>query len=102
MVLVDASKVLASSKVLCLERKRLLYEYRDATKLYFDTVDTLLEMVCGALESDVDLLRRNCREARERADQARLTLYRHEINHCCDRTDWADSIASVPRNSGRQ
>ena len=86
--------------VLCQERKRLLSEYQDATKLHYEAVRTLVEEISGTLGSDLDFLRRNCRNAWERAEQARLTLYRHEINHVCDRQNWVGSKVGVRGDSG--
>src|SRR5215813_10357503 len=81
-------EMLTFSPVLCQERKRLLGDYHDAVKSYYEAVQTLVEMISGAVISDLEFLRCNCRDARERAEQVRITLYRHEINHCCDRIDW--------------
>jgi hypothetical protein len=37
------------------------------------------------LQSEVAVLRRTCRAAWDKVEQARLALYRHEADHQCDR-----------------
>ena len=39
---------------------------------------------CG-LETEVAVLRKMSRAAWDAAEQAKIALYRHEADHCCDR-----------------
>jgi|HubBroStandDraft_6_1064221.scaffolds.fasta_scaffold1745229_2 hypothetical protein len=73
--------------MLCLERNHLLDDYRKAARRYNDAVQEFVDKATGVVGSDMDLLRRNCRKAWEQAEQARLSLFRHEANHFCDRVD---------------
>ena len=71
--------------MICPERKLLLVEYADAVRVHYEAVRKMIDMADAALGSDLDLIRLHCRNALEQAEQARLTLHRHELNHFCDR-----------------
>ncbi len=73
--------------MLCSERERLLDDYDSSVKTYSARVSELVNKAKGALEDDLNLVRRNCRLAWEQAEQARLLLARHEANHFCDRPE---------------
>lgn len=75
--------------MLCPRRHRLLVDYRETVDTYAQCVRAMVDKSCGALGSDLDLLRRACREALAQAEQARLVLHRHEADHLCDRMDFA-------------
>lgn len=75
--------------MICPERQRLLTDYSDSASQYSEAVRALVDMISGAVGADIDLLRRNTRKAHEQVEQARLTLFRHEANHFCDRADFA-------------
>jgi hypothetical protein len=70
---------------LCEERFRLLVLYRETAKTYADAVREMADLAGAGLHSEVATLRRICRGAWEKAEQARLALYRHEADHQCDR-----------------
>jgi hypothetical protein len=84
---------------MCSERRVLLSDYSETACFYADSVSKFTELVGGAIGSDVDLLRRNCRSAWDAVERARLALFRHEANHGCDRPDFsqAAATASSPR-----
>lgn len=69
----------------CQERLKLLSAYREATKNYAEIVDKLADLAGLGLQSEFDVLRRACRIGWESAEKARLALFRHEADHCCDR-----------------
>ena len=70
---------------MCVERFRLVTDYRETTRIYADSVREMTDLVGLGLEVEVELLRRACRMALEAAEKARIALYRHEANHGCDR-----------------
>lgn len=80
---------------MCSERRTLLSGYSDAASAYADSVRKMTDLVGLGLSSEVDLLRRGCRSAWEAAERARLALSRHEANHGCDRSDFADAAAAA-------
>ena len=48
-------------------------------------------------EGELDSLRRSCRLAMDRSEQARLALAPHEANHFCDREDFkATAVGPTP------
>lgn len=69
---------------MCPERKRLLLQYIDAIKAYYEAVRILAEIGGAALGADVQVIRINCRKALLLAEEARLALMRHEADHFCD------------------
>jgi len=81
---------------MCQERIRLVTEYRETTRTYADFVRKMTDLVGLGIESEVDLLRRSCRMAWEAAEKSRLSLYRHEANHGCDRRDFSGTGAGSP------
>ncbi len=89
--------VLNNRRAVCLERLRLIGDYRETTRIYADLVREMSDLVGCGLESEVDLLRRSCRTAWETVERARLALFRHEANHSCNRSDFhaqADSAGA--------
>ncbi len=70
---------------MCQERSRLLSLYRETAKSYADAVSQLTDLAGIGLHSEVNVLRRTCRAAWEKAEHARVTLHRHEADHQCDR-----------------
>ncbi|MGP0073079.1 MAG: hypothetical protein ACLPWF_14240 [Bryobacteraceae bacterium] len=80
--------------MMCQERIRLVADYRETTRTYADSVRKMTDLVGLGIESEVDLLRRSCRLAWEAAEKARLSLFRHEANHGCDRRDFGASAAA--------
>ena len=73
---------------MCSERLRLIVDYRDTTRTYADSVRILTDLVGLSVESDAELLRRACKRAWDAAERARMSLFRHEADHGCDRTDF--------------
>jgi hypothetical protein len=82
--------------MMCQERIHLVSEYRETTRTYADFVRKMTDLVGLGIESEVDLLRRSCRVAWEAAEKARVSLYRHEANHGCDRKDFSAPGAGTP------
>ncbi len=78
----------------CQERLQLLGAYREAVKTYSDAVNKLADLAGTGLLSEFEVLRRACRTAWEGTEKARLTLFRHEADHCCDRVLQQRSIAA--------
>jgi hypothetical protein len=76
------------STPVCQQRLLLIRDYRETTRTYADLVHQMSELVGCGLEAEVDLLRKSCRTAYERAEQARLALARHETDHSCNRSDF--------------
>lgn len=81
----EASAVSSNPLMTCPERRLLLQEYGKAVRTYHEAVRKFVDRTDEALGSDLDLIRLTCRKAWERAEQARLALYRHEADHFCDR-----------------
>jgi predicted metalloprotease with PDZ domain len=79
--------------MMCQERIRLVSDYRETTRTYADFVRKMTDLVGLGIESEVDLLRRSCRLSWEAAEKARLALFRHEVNHSCNRSDFRASAA---------
>ena len=75
-------------QVACPERLRLVRDYSETTRIYADLVREMTDLVGCGLESEVDLLRRSCKTAWEAVERARLALFRHEVNHSCNRSDF--------------
>jgi hypothetical protein len=69
----------------CQDRSRLLSVYRETAKIYAEAVGQMADLAGLGLHSEVSALRRVCRAAWEKAEQARMALYRHEADHQCDR-----------------
>lgn len=69
---------------MCSERMRLYIDYRDATQRYAESVRDLTDTFSSELNDDVELLRRACRKAWEKAEGTRVALARHEGSHYCD------------------
>ena len=74
--------------MMCQERLRLVNDYRDTTRAYADSVRKMTDLVGLGIETEVELLRRACRVAWDATERARLALYRHEVDHGCDRKDF--------------
>ena len=68
---------------MCSERMRLLIDYRDATHKYAESVRHLTELVRLDLNDDLEMVRRACRGAWQKAEEARVALVRHEGSHFC-------------------
>jgi hypothetical protein len=83
---------------MCVERFRLVTDYRETTRIYADSVREMTDLVGLGLEVEVELLRRACRMAWEAAEKARIALYRHEANHGCDRR--AFQTSAIRRGGG--
>jgi len=81
--------------MMCQERIRLVTDYRETTRTYADFVRKMTDLVGLGIESEVDLLRRSCRLSWEAAEKARLALFRHEVNHSCNRSDFRASAATA-------
>lgn len=79
---------MANSARVCPERLLRVRGLSDAVRTYADVVGKLGDLVGLGLESEVEVLRRKCRYARQVVEEARLALYRHEANHCCNRDDF--------------
>lgn len=69
---------------MCPERMKLLIDYRDATHRYAESVRDLAELVGLELNDDMEMVRRACRGAWQKAEEARVALVRHEGSHFCD------------------
>ena len=80
---------------MCSERCVLLSGYSEAAGSYADSVSKMTDYAGLGIESEFNVLRRACRSAWEAAEGARLALYRHEANHGCDRSDFAEAAASA-------
>lgn len=80
---------------MCSERQVLLSSYSSAARSYADSVCKMTELVDLGLASKVEVLRRACRSAWDVAESARLALSRHEANHGCDRSDFAEAAAAA-------
>lgn len=84
--------------MICAERRVLLFDYQETTRVYAESVSKMTDLVGLGIDTEVALLRRVCKTAWEACEQARLKLYRHEANHGCDRADFAvASVASAGR-----
>jgi hypothetical protein len=81
--------------MMCQERIRLVADYRETTRTYADFVRKMTDLVGLGIESEVDLLQRSCRLAWDAAEKARLALFQHEANHCCNRSDFRASAAAA-------
>ena len=73
------------SRKICEERARLLRRYADAAKLYADRVREMTDLIVAGADHGLHELRSECRSAWDETEQSRLTLYRHEADHQCDR-----------------
>lgn len=62
---------------------------------YSQNVDELVEWIAFEIEADAEPLRRKVRESWDTAEQARVTLSRHEANHFCDLGDFQPSKTDV-------
>jgi hypothetical protein len=80
---------------MCTERQYLLTAYSGAARAYADCVCKMTDLAGLGLSAEFDLLRRNCRSAWDAVERARLALSRHEVNHGCDRSDFADASAAA-------
>lgn len=80
---------------MCSERRALLSDYSETARVYADSVRKMTELLGLSLGSEVDLLRRNCRSSWEAAERSRLALSRHEANHGCDRSDFAETAVAA-------
>jgi hypothetical protein len=69
---------------ICSQRSRLLNDYRETAVKYADAVREMANLAGSGLHSEVSQLRRACRVAWEKAEVARLALFRHEADHRCD------------------
>ena len=69
---------------ICQQRLRLLNDYRETAARYADAVREMANLAGSGLHSEVAVLRRACRAAWEKAENARLALFRHEADHQCD------------------
>jgi hypothetical protein len=85
---------LAMSSAICQERHRLLKEYHDSAVAYADAVRNMSDVISAGLDSEIQVARRVCRNAWNVVEQARVTLFRHEADHCCDRYAASASGAS--------
>lgn len=83
--------MVTSPILVCKERIRLAVDYRETTRIYAEFVNKMSELVSLGMESEVDLLRRLCRMSWDAAEKGRLALSRHERDHICDRSDFANS-----------
>jgi len=79
----------------CPERFRLLNDYSELTRIYAESVAELRDLVGYGGESDVDPIRRACRQACEAMERARIALFRHEADHYCDRYKPTQEAASA-------
>jgi hypothetical protein len=70
---------------ICPQRSRLLSDYRETAVKYADAVREMANLAGIGLHSEVSLMRRACRAAWEKAEKARMALFRHEADHQCDR-----------------
>lgn len=73
----------------------LLSVYSETARAYADSVHEMTELVALGLFAEVDVVRRGCRSAWDAAERARLALSRHEVNHGCDRPDFAEAAAAA-------
>jgi len=69
----------------CRERSRLLNVYRETAVKYADAVREMANLAGTGLHSEVTVLRRACRTAWDQAEKVRMSLFRHEADHQCDR-----------------
>lgn len=67
-----------------------MVEYREATRLYAESVLDLTEAVRLGLTDDTESLRRTCRTAWEVSERARVALALHEGRHYCDCKDFSE------------
>jgi hypothetical protein len=79
--------------MLCPERLKLVSNYREASRVYAESVCKMTDLVSLGIDSEVDLLRRACRMAWDGTEQARLMLFRHEADHNCHHGDYHVSAA---------
>ena len=63
-----------------LEKMRL---FSDNLRAYTELVARGMNLIEGGLESELDLLRRQWRTAWADSEEARIALYRHELDHSC-------------------
>ncbi len=73
---------------LCPERLLRVRTLSDAVRNYSDIVSKLHDLVGQGLHSETQVLQRQCRSVWQMVEVARLALYRHEANHCCNRPDF--------------
>lgn len=71
---------------MCEERLRLLREYSDAVSDYAQSVREMAALVIATEEVRASEARRISRTAWDKAEQSRLSLYRHEADHGCTRS----------------
>ncbi|HEX5228278.1 MAG TPA: hypothetical protein VFW44_11235 [Bryobacteraceae bacterium] len=70
---------------ICEERANLLRGYSAAARSYADKVEALAVLITSGTAQGVSEARRHCRTAWDETEQSRLSLYRHEADHQCDR-----------------
>ena len=70
--------------MICETRFALLREFADAASAYSAKVHAMADHVFSGDEPRAREARRICRAAWETVEKSRLTLYRHEADHCCD------------------
>jgi len=81
----------------CAERMKLLRAYRDVAAIYAESVNQMVDFVEAGLEPEAQAARRFARSHWETLETLRLALYRHEADHCCDRTsELAEEEMSEP------
>jgi len=81
--------------MICQERVRLLYKYRDATTEYAGKVRDMTELAIRGQEAESNAKRALCRAAWDAAESSRLALARHEADHACDRATSSRSVEDV-------
>jgi len=57
--------------------------FTDCLRRYSKLVGQALDLMESGFESELQVLRRQCRVAWGEAEEARIALYRHEANHHC-------------------
>jgi hypothetical protein len=70
---------------MCTERLRLFGDYRESAIVYAAAVREMADRASSGLDSEMPGLRLVCKTAWNAAEAARLALFRHEADHCCDR-----------------
>ncbi len=73
----------SSLPTICQERARLLRKYSDAVNDYAKSVRAMADLVMSGEEVRASEARRICRTGWDGAEQSRLALYRHEVDHSC-------------------
>jgi hypothetical protein len=82
--------------LICRKRSRLLRDYTDAAIARARNVREMAEFVRSGDEAHAREARRRSRTLLEAAEKFRLSLYRHEADHSCDRMADLENISETP------